>query len=68
MSVINWIKNKFKRKPLYEHGTCNGSTARRNRKTGEVQMSASWATAGDGWVNFDSSWWPKFIADEKEIL
>jgi len=48
MNIFNWIKSVFKREPLYIFGTCNERSARRNRKTGEVQFEPSWETGGDG--------------------
>ena len=66
MSIFKWIKSVFKRELFYIFGTCNGRPARRNRKTGEVQFKPNWETDGDRWVNFDSSWWPNFIADVQD--
>jgi len=50
---------------FFKYGICNDIPARKNRITGAVQMH--WDNPSR-WINFDSSHWPNFKADEKAYV
>lgn len=54
----------FKKKPVWEYGTCRDRKARRHNKNGNVQF-VLWKAGEQGhkedwWHDFDSFWWPEF--------
>ena len=67
--MIDLIRKLLTKKPLYEFGVCNLLRARRNTKTGAVQMllheKGSQGRPDDYWHNFDKYWWHGFVRDEK---
>jgi hypothetical protein len=70
--MIKWLIYLFKKKPLWEYGTCGKHKRRARRHTVNKNVQFVLWKAGepgyteDYWVNFDSSWWETF--EKEEVL
>ena len=64
---MNFIKNLFKKKPIWVYGYCKKSKARKHRIKGNVQF-IMWKAGEQGhvedfWLDMNDWWWPCFTVE-----